>query len=646
MRKNSFLLILLFALVWSCSKNDQLTRSASTTYKGGGKTPGYTPASPVVITADVMGAQNLLFSLDTKTRFSQVVDGGYTYSITNKPAWATIDTATGLLTGVPDAQGVTENVVVTATLIADNNTVYTTPAFSIGINGDPLAVYQWHIVNTGQTNFASVGGSSGNDINALEVYQAGITGAGIKIAVSDTGVEINHDDLYENVISGASKDYSKDSPYTGFPTPTDAHGTAVSGLIAARGWNNIGGHGVAPHAKFAGFQFLTSPQTTSILINQASGNFDIFNYSYGDVIYEDTLSEEIYIDHLRYMTQNGRGGRGSIYVKAAGNEFNEWHNANFPFENESPFLIVVGAINASGIKASYANAGSNLWISAPGGEYGSDFPALISADLPGCLKGFSKATSSPVNSFEYGHNLNPKCNYTSTMNGTSAATPIVSGVIALMLEANPNLTFRDVKHILAATAVQVHAGHGGNSHPGGWNLGGHTYEMGWTENAAGYKFHNWYGFGLIDAKAAVAMAQTYNTNTLGTFQELNPYFDNTSFSVSPNASIPDNNAAGVISTMSVTQNLVIEAVQVYVQIDHPRSGEIGVELTSPSGTKSILMNINNSFLHENDSNLRIILSSNAFYGESSNGTWSLKVIDGKSSHSGTLKNWKINILGH
>jgi hypothetical protein len=126
MREVHFILFLLFSLsLTSCSKNDQLSRTSSTTYKGGGGgSQLYKPAAPVVISADVMGAQNLLFSLDTKTRFSQVVDGSYTYSITNKPSWATLDTGTGVLTGVPDAQGVTGDVVVTATLIADNNIIY------------------------------------------------------------------------------------------------------------------------------------------------------------------------------------------------------------------------------------------------------------------------------------------------------------------------------------------------------------------------------------------------------------------------------------------------------------------------------------------------------------------------------------------
>jgi subtilisin-like proprotein convertase family protein len=83
-----------------------------------------------------------------------------------------------------------------------------------------------------------------------------------------------------------------------------------------------------------------------------------------------------------------------------------------------------------------------------------------------------------------------------------------------------------------------------------------------------------------------------------------------------------------------------------VQVSHAKSGEVGIELTSPGGTKSILMNINNSFLLDNDSNLNLTLSSHAFYGETLNGNWTIRLIDGRSGSSGTLTRWKMNIFGH
>jgi subtilisin-like proprotein convertase family protein len=93
----------------------------------------------------------------------------------------------------------------------------------------------------------------------------------------------------------------------------------------------------------------------------------------------------------------------------------------------------------------------------------------------------------------------------------------------------------------------------------------------------------------------------------------------------------------------------VESVQINLQVTHVQSGQVGVELTSPSGTKSILLNINNALLMAStpDSDLDVTLTSHAFYGENASGTWTLKLIDGKADTvSGTLDQWAINILGH
>ena len=582
------------------------------------------------------------------------------------PSFLNINSVNGLITASTDnVQGQYSDIIVRATNNTDSSIKIDSDSITVAVNGDPLRTYAWHLTNTGQSTFATFGGTPGVDINVKELYKEGITGSGVRIAVSDTGVELAHDDLHQNTISGAHRDYSLPSPYsTSDPTPTDFHGTAVSGIINAMGWNNFGSIGVAPEAKFAGFQFLNSSQGTSIMIHQASGNFDVFNFSYGDYILEDMQSDDSYIDQLRYNTQT----EDKIYVKAAGNEFIALgdggvcasHNANFPFENETPFIIIVGAVHADGGKSSYSNAGSNIWVSAPGGEDGEGYgPGIITTDLPTCFKGLSKAGVSTSNDFEYNHALNLKCDYTALMNGTSSATPIVTGVIALMKQANTNLKMRDIKHILALTSKQIDVTHSssvnyyGNSHPSNrfgsctanLNLAGHTYEQGWVENTAGFKFNNFYGFGLIDAKAAVDMAKNYSSY-LPSLIETNPNFNIAGFRSSPNAAIIDHNKAGLEDTISVPNNFILETVQVKVNVTHPRSGEIGVELTSPSGTKSILMNINNSLLFDNDSNLNITLSSNAFYGESSQGDWTIKIIDGRSGNQGTLNRWDLNLLGH
>jgi subtilisin family serine protease len=664
------LFIFIFTMVSCLEKPESDISSSSNSVD----TP-YKPQAAINYNADITGMQGIDFTLDTKTRFNNVsVTSGFRFSISNKPSFLDFNTSTGVLSGEPVTNGSHTSIIVTATKISDNAVKYT-ETFSIAINGDPLRVHAWHLKNIGQTNFANRAGTAGVDINVYDVLKAGITGRGVKLAFSDSGVEINHDDLHLNAINGAHRDYSLNSPYIGDPIATNAHGTAVTGIANAMGWNNHGSMGVAPNAKFAGFQFLNSSQSTSILLHQATGDFDIFNYSYGDTLYYDTISDPDYIDHLRFQTINSN----KVYVKAAGNEHARYsndfktcvsHNANFPFENESPFLIVVGALDADGYKSTYSNSGSNLWISAPGGEFGESSgggdPAIMTTDLPTCFKGFSKAASSQINSFEYSHSLNSQCHYTSTMNGTSSAVPVVTGVVALLREANPNLKMRDIKHIIASTAVKTD--------PNNWNLfgtnhlselsgscddltlAGHAYEQGWVINKAGFSYNNFYGFGLVDAKAAVLFAQN-NYSLIAPLSELNPSFNNASYGKNgltlniPNDSTSpyteSTNAVGVTDSINVTNSLILETVQLKIKVTHPDPGEIGIELTSPDGTKSILQNINNSFLLGTSSNLNIVLTTNAFYGEGSAGTWELKVIDGQTGPAkGHVTEWHLNILAH
>lgn len=655
----------LLVIITGCLETDSSGISSGNSGSGAS-----TPANdPIILSGDHIVREGAQINFDPLFKFQSDVSTGYAFTATNLPSFLSLNSNSGLITGsTKNSSGLYENIIITATDIANSNNTIDSSPIVIAINGDPLRQFSWHLDNTGQSAFSIFGGVSGIDINVDDVYLDNVTGDGVRIAVSDSGVAFNHDDLHLNELSGQHRDYSKSSPYFGDPVTSSFHGTAVTGIISAMGWNNYGSIGVAPESKFAGFQFLDSPQTTSILIHQASGDFDVFNFSYGDEIYEDTISDASYISQLRFKTIN----EDSVFVKAAGNEFINLdddsgicasHNANAPFENESPFLLVVGSVNADGGKASYSNAGSNIWVSAPGGEDGEGFgPGIITTDLPTCFRGLSKVGSGSSNDFEFGHAQNTKCDYTALMNGTSAATPMVTGVVALMKSVNASLKMRDIKHILAQTSFKIDPTHSkitnfyGKDHPSkgragagcteDLSLSGHEYELGWVTNAAGFQFNNFYGFGMIDASAAVAAAKIY-VSSLGTLVETNPNFSSSTFrSVPTSSAIPDNSNVGFSDTMTISNSLIAESIQIKVQVTHARSGEVGVELTSPSGTKSILMNINNSFLFDDDSNLNIVLTSHAFYGENVQGDWTIRVIDGRSGHVGTLSKWEMNILGH
>lgn len=627
------------------------------------------PTNPEeIINADIKLKEDIPFSIDLSNLFELSADG-HVFTVIEGPIWAYIDGANlkGIATNRP-FDGI-ETIKLRAQSKNGGNSIE--KSFYLGIDGDPLRGQQWHLKNYKQNTFSSNGGNFGFDANVIPVYADFILGNGVKIAVSDSGVETTHNDLNANMLDGEHRNYTLHDHHNQVPTTSDSHGTAVSGIIAGVGWNNIGITGVAPKAKIAGFQFIESSQSTSIMIDQASGDFDIFNYSYGDVNYFDVISNQDYLDHLRYMVINGRGGKGAFFVKSAGNEFLQSkrvgeellcasHNANSPLENESPYMLIVGAVNAHGYKSSYSNAGSNLWVSAPGGEFGSSEPAILTTDLSTCFKGYS-SSSGGVNSFEYGHELNPNCEYTSTMNGTSSSAPIVSGVIALILEANPNLSWRDVKHILAMSSKKINPESDiypmGTNHPStsysncrNLSLTGYQYEQGWVTNAAGNSFNNYYGFGLVDAHKAVKMAKDFSLDPMGwlplpDFVETDRNFGKVRM---PFKFIPNNNKNGITDSVAINYTLKVESIQIKVSIAHPKSGELGIELTSPSGTKSILQNINNSYLLSGDSNLNIVLSSHAFYGENSQGNWTLRVIDGGNldNNTGNIVGWSINILGH
>ena len=531
---------------------------------------------------------------------------------------------------------------------------------------DPLFAQQWALRNTGQAAFADSGGSAGQDLNMERTLTSGPTGAGVQVAVVDTGLQICHPDLAANVEPGLSYNFNApfwhgaraDDPL--LPTALGDHGTSVAGLIAAAANNGVGGRGAAPAARLRGFNFLSLPLTSTYLDalgmsseSPQSDDVHVFNMSFGTSGAAFNLSPDER-ELFRVGVNELRDGRGALYVKSAGNQFDDCTKldeeglpasplldlsaelgcfaANRDGENNLPYVIVTGSFSADGKRSSYSVAGAALWVVAPGGEFGRDRPASVTTDQMGANRGYVLIPRG----LAAGTDANPLGDYTSIFNGTSAAAGYASGAVALLLETRPELTWRDVKHILAATArrldpdiARVRVAFGGVPA---------VLQHGWITNAAGYPFHNWYGFGAVDVDASVALAAAYSPSSLGTFTESAPV------RLATGIDIPDHHGGGLTQVQNVTglsPTANIEAVQLKPELTHPEPRELGIELTSPAGTRSIVNPVFNHALNGADNPLDWTVLSNAFYGESPIGEWTLNVIDAAEGNSGSLDVWSL-----
>ena len=566
----------------------------------------------------------------------------------------------------------TSNTQVDIQVEVSDGTLSAQTTLSFATQTDPLLTQQWHLKNTGQNAFSASSGTAGHDINIGNLHIDGTTGNGVKVAVVDSGLEIGHEDLSANVLPGRSYDYVNGDTD---PTPTDNggdHGTSVAGLIAAKGFNDIGGRGVAPNASLLGFNWLEDGQVGNWSRSHGGEQTDdvlVINQSYGfnstspmDFTVAINLAFE---NHLKSVTSSNNNGRGVFLSKSAGNEFQQFDVsmtylgndidaiatefaasssnprlsaavAGISYDNSSFYNTVISSLNANAADplASYSSTGASVWVSAPGGEDGVNAPAMITTDLSGCSRGYAQSGESGFDGNANSNNNN--CNYTSTFNGTSSAAPVTSGVAALILEANDSLTWRDVRHIMAKTAKKIDA----DFTPIEITNGAETFvaEPGWLTNAAGYHFHNWYGFGMVDATAAVALAKDPAYVAL-------PAVSETAFIAPADTSvitIPEGNA-GASKTISVSNNLTVEAVQIKISATHGRDADLAIELTSPAGTKSMVLQPRSLLVGDQDDNANgsenfnnTVLLTNAFYSENSQGTWTVKVTD---TNSGTFTFW-------
>lgn len=481
----------------------------------------------------------------------------------------------------------------------------TGPTRILAVGEDPLFAEQWHLFNSLQ---------SGEDVN-VAALAGSYRGDGVRVAIIDDGLEIEHEDLWPNIAAGLSHDYvdGDANPDAG----PHLHGTSVGGVVAARDGNAVGGRGVAPRASLVAYNLLQYPTVSNeadALTRNVSATAIATNSWGGPNTRALQSTSLLWRDAIAYGLEHGRAGRGTIYTWSAGNG-GPADNANYDGYTNHRGVIAVAALKDDGRQASYSEPGANIWISAPGGEFCDSGRSITTTDRSGDVLGYNLAATS--------HDYDDK-NYTRCFNGTSAATPAVAGVVALMLQANPTLGWRDVRLILAETARQNDAG------DGSWQR---------STTTPAYHFNVKYGFGAVDAQAAVARALTWTNVGLARSHGT---------SSTRRWAIPDNSAAGVSETLAIADSGIsaIEFVEIAFSSDHSYTGDLEITLTSPSGAESQLSQAHRCISGcGKTGRWSWTFGSARHLGEAADGSWRLTVADRNPRDIGAVLSWGITIHG-
>jgi subtilisin-like proprotein convertase family protein len=473
---------------------------------------------------------------------------------------------------------------------------------------DPLVASQWHLSNTGQT-----GGTTGEDLNVSDVWLTN-RGENARVAVIDDAIEVLHEDLQQNVVPGASYNYRAARRGTEYPlpcSPADDHGTAVAGIIAARDSNTTGGAGIAPRVELVGYNALITGQDADVAdaLGRDLAVTSVYNNSWGA---QDNgvlnPADNAFIQAILDGIELGRGGLGAVYVFSAGNGGIGLPNGKIENSNYDGFVNKLGviaacAIDQNGDRPDYGERGANMMVCGPSGNFNQE-----------------RITTTNLQS-----------TYRSNFSGTSASAPMVSGVAALVLAENPNLSWRDVQQILIQTARQ--------NDPG---------DPEWSINF-GLSYNPQYGFGAVDAGAAVAAAR--NWSSIGNSSNM---VSCGPFASQPNLPIPDSsNSIGVpvTDTVSVTGCAIsrIEFVEIQMTADHAYDGDLRVNLISPNGLVSELASERIcsgtqgvSQCGEYDDWL---FGSQRHRDEPAAGNWTLSIEDAQDGDTGSLTNWSVTFYG-
>ena len=495
----------------------------------------------------------------------------------------------------------------------------------LSIPNDPMYAQQWHLDNPNASLF-DLNIVAANGVDSLwDDY----TGTGISVFVIDNAFDYLHEDLAANYNTALDFDF-ENTDLDPFGLGTESHGTAVMGIISAVGDNGIGVTGIAYNSTAVGYQtngFINDDWLQDIrdaIAAAPNGGADVINISQG--IANDANSEfgngynavrftEIDTS-INDTVTNGRGGLGTSIIKSGGNSRSDFYDVNSdPWTNNTQ-QIVVAAVDQNGFISSYSSYGA---------------PTLVSAfGTPGQVVTTDRTGADGYNG----------TNYTSTFNGTSAAAPEVAGVVALMLDAETGLGWRDVQTILAYSARHV-----GSVVDGSTTAGSERTPWDWNAatdwNGGGLHYSNDYGYGLVDAHAAVRLAESWlvmdaaqtSANEITTFED----------DVNATFIIPDGNVVGSSFAITETESIIVERVTIELAFSTTYLADMEIYITSPNGVEHVLIQDQAGGA---DFDGRYTFETQAFRGENSAGTWTVRIVDDAGGDVLTVTDLDFRTFGH
>ncbi|KAI6182606.1 CRE-BLI-4 protein [Aphelenchoides bicaudatus] len=464
---------------------------------------------------------------------------------------------------------------------------------------DPLYNDQWYL--TGR----AVGGF---DMNTREAWLLGYAGRNVSISILDDGIQRDHPDLVMNYDPQASTDIND---HDDDPTPQNngdnKHGTRCAGEVAATAGNNVCGVGVAYHSKIGGVRMLDGPVSDSVeaaSLTLRQNYIDIYSASWGP---EDdgktfdgpgALAQEAFYRGIK----QGRGGRGNIFVWASGNGGSRQDSCSADGYTTSIYTLSISSATFDNRRPWYLEECPST-IATTYSSANINQPAIVTVDVPsGCTKMHT---------------------------GTSASAPLAAGIIALALEANPMLTWRDTQHVVLRTANPTPL----------------LNNAGWSVNGVGRRVSNKFGYGLMDAGALVRLAREWKTvpeqhmcTYEYTLERPNPRPVVGRFKM--------NFSLDVTGCAEGTPVLYLEHVQVVSTIRYQKRGDLKLTLYSPSGTESVLLPPRPQDFNQNGFHKWPFLSVQT-WGEDPRGTWILTVesVTNNLSLSGMVSDWTLLLYG-